>query len=120
MRRNWQIESYSAAQRLLPQLRARIDAAFAKVDVIAGPTLAVPPPIAGARQVELCGTLVPVVYAMLAETSTFNVSGHPALALPLPWLDHGIPVSLQIAAHRDSEHDLIALARRLEAMPSTS
>ncbi len=100
--------------------RGDIDRLFHHVDLIVGPTIAVPPPAVGARRVAFCGAEVPVVFALLAETCPFNVSGHPALAIPLPWHDHGIPISLQIAARRDREIDVIALARELQRMGSAS
>ena len=108
------------AQEWVSAARGDIDRAFMDVDLIVGPTIAVPPPAVGARRVDCGGTEVPVVFALLAETCPFNVSGHPALAMPLPWYEHGIPISLQIAARRDRDIDAIALARILQQMGTVS
>jgi len=109
-------QAIAAARRALHDARASIERAFAQADVIVGPTVAVVPPPAGARRVNLSGSNVPVVLALLAETCPFNVSGHPALAVPLATRAVGIPVSVQIAAHRDREADALALARVLAGM----
>lgn len=108
------------AREWISQARSDIDRAFRDVDLILGPTIPLPPPSVGARRVNFDGTDVPVVFALLAETCPFNVSGHPALAMPLPWHEHGIPISLQIAARRDREIDVIALARLLHGMGTVS
>jgi Asp-tRNA(Asn)/Glu-tRNA(Gln) amidotransferase A subunit family amidase len=110
----------AAARARLPAVRARIEAAMAGVDLLLGPTIAVLPPPIGARRVSFCGTDVPVVFALLAETCPFNIGGQPALSVPLPWIDHGIPVSLQIAAPHDGERAALALARKLEEMGSAA
>lgn len=102
------------ARHRLADIRARIAHSFDAVDVVLGPTIAVPPPPAGARRVSYAGGDVPVVLALLAETCTFNVSGNPALAMPLPWPgEAGIPVSLQIAARHGREDTAMGLARTL-------
>jgi Asp-tRNA(Asn)/Glu-tRNA(Gln) amidotransferase A subunit family amidase len=102
------------ARARLPVVRAEIEAAMAGIDLLLGPTIAVLPPQIGARRVSFCGADVPVVFALLAETCAFNISGHPALSVPLPWRDRGIPVSVQIAARHDGERATLALARKLE------
>ncbi len=111
-------EPASARQSLI-EMRAAIGRAFDAADVILGPTIAVPPPRVGARRVALEGEEVPVVFALLAETCPFNVSGHPALSLPLPWpAADGIPTALQIALPQDNELAAIDLARLLSTIPT--
>jgi Asp-tRNA(Asn)/Glu-tRNA(Gln) amidotransferase A subunit family amidase len=108
----------AAARAELPAQRAAVARAFDEADAIVGPALAVPPPRVGARRVRFGGIDVPVVMALLAETCPFNVSGNPALSLPLPWPSvDGIPVSLQIAVRHHGEAQALDLARRLAAMP---
>ena len=114
-------EVLQQARDQLPAARATIARAFDEADALVGPTIAVPPPRVGARRVPFCGFEAPVVFALLAETCPFNVSGNPALSLPLPWLgEGGIPVSLQVATRHDREADALALARTLTALSSTS
>lgn len=112
-------EEVAAARVELVAARANIDRIFEAADIVLGPTIAVPPPPVGARRVALCGADVPVVFALLAETCPFNIAGGPALAMPLPRLQAGIPISLQIAARRGRDLDTIALARVLAGMASS-
>ncbi len=102
------------ARHVLVDVRRYMAEQFAKVDAILGPTIAVEPPEVGARQVSMGGVDVPVVNALLAETCPFNVSGHPALSLPLA--SHttcGTPVALQIAVKADRERSALAFARTI-------
>ena len=51
-------------------------------------------------------------------TLPFNVTGQPAISLPLHWTDDGLPVGVQLAANMGHDALLLALARELEdAMP---
>jgi amidase len=45
----------------------------------------------------------------------FNLSGQPALSLPLAWSSSGLPIGVQLAGRRLSEVDLLRLAAQLEA-----
>jgi len=114
-------DAIDAARLDLTAARATIAHAFATVDAIVGPTMAVPPPLVGARKAALAGFEVPVVLALLAETCPFNVSGNPALSLPLPWLGAGgIPVSFQVAVQHRCELGALGLGRKLLEMSSAA
>ena len=48
----------------------------------------------------------------------FNLSGQPALSLPLAWSDDGLPIGMQFAGRRFEEATLLQLAGQLErALP---
>lgn len=100
------------ARQVLADVRRYMVEQFEGVDAILGPTIAVEPPVEGARQVRLGGVDVPVVNALLAEACPYNVSGHPALSMPLSaFTGCGTPIALQIAAKAGSERSALALAR---------
>jgi amidase len=44
----------------------------------------------------------------------FNLSGQPALSLPLTWSDGGLPIGMQLAGRRFDEATLLRLAGQLE------
>ncbi|MBG0827396.1 amidase [Planomonospora sp. ID67723] len=51
-------------------------------------------------------------------TMAFNVSGHPAISLPLGWSGNGLPIGVQLVAAYGREDLLLRVAARLEeAMP---
>ncbi len=49
-----------------------------------------------------------------AFTALFNVTGQPAISLPLHWSDDGLPVGVQLVAPFGREDLLIAVAAQLE------
>ena len=84
-------------------------------DILVTPTLAGPPPrighLAGAD-----GTRH--LIEILAFTSQFNLTGQPAISLPLHWSASGLPMGVQFVAAPFREDVLVRLASQLEeAMP---
>jgi amidase len=85
---------------------ARVDAALAGVDALVMPTLPiVPPTLIEAVDATACVPLTRLV-------RPFNLSGHPAITLPLRTQD-GLPVGLQLIGRRDEDAALCAVARRI-------
>jgi amidase len=50
-----------------------------------------------------------------AFTAVFNVTGQPAVSVPLHWTDDGLPVGTMLVGRPADEVTLVALAARLEA-----
>jgi amidase len=47
-------------------------------------------------------------------TAQFNVTGQPAISLPLHWSSDGLPIGIQFVARYGDESTLIRLATQLE------
>jgi amidase/aspartyl-tRNA(Asn)/glutamyl-tRNA(Gln) amidotransferase subunit A len=98
-----------------------LEDALTQVDVIATPTLTV----AGVRNGEWGRTVGPSniegrdVETTIGWTLTYplNMSGHPAISIPLGTID-GLPLGLQLIGRRWSDLDLMALAGSLETLLS--
>jgi amidase len=63
--------------------------------------------------VEVDGRKVPYFLATTAFTSPFNLTGHPAVVLPLAITKEGLPIGVQVLGRRWSEPALLALAKQL-------
>jgi aspartyl-tRNA(Asn)/glutamyl-tRNA(Gln) amidotransferase subunit A len=54
---------------------------------------------------------------MLRLTQLFNITGHPAISLPIP--TDGLPVGLQLVARRDQTERLLSIAAMCERVFAT-
>ncbi len=90
-------------------------------DVLLTPTSATLPPVAGAiLEAQHAAPDQPVldVIRSVCFTAFGNVTGLPAVNLPLHWSEDGLPVGVQLTAGPWQEASLIALSSQLEqAMP---
>jgi aspartyl-tRNA(Asn)/glutamyl-tRNA(Gln) amidotransferase subunit A len=109
-------EDYVRAQTLRARLAREVDAALAGVDVLALPTLGIPAPPIGAATVPVMGGDEPVRAAMLRCTQLFNMTGHPAIALPCGLTREGLPVSLQLVGRKGGTARLLAHALGVERL----
>jgi aspartyl-tRNA(Asn)/glutamyl-tRNA(Gln) amidotransferase subunit A len=107
---------YVKAQRLRAQLVERIDSAFGEADVLICPTMRVPAPRVGAREVPIGGKPFALHTAVTNLTLPFNLSGLPAICVPWSRSADGVPISLQIIGPRGEDWRVLAAARRLEAV----
>jgi aspartyl-tRNA(Asn)/glutamyl-tRNA(Gln) amidotransferase subunit A len=106
---------YLKARAARAALRAAVDAALADCDALVLPTLPIVAPLIGASDVIVdpdSGERLPVRTAMLRHTQLFNLTGHPAVSLPLR--TPGLPVGLQLVGHRDRTPRLLAVAATVE------
>lgn len=99
-------EAVAAAEKTRAAFIAGIDAVLGSVDVIALPTLSAPPPTIEAARAD------PTAVAATRNVRAFNLSGHPALAMPVGALD-GAPVSLQLVGPRGRDALVCAVAALL-------
>jgi len=85
-------------------------------DLLLTPTLAEPPPLLGEfdspPENPLHGLLRAA--ALVPFTPPFNVSGQPAISLPLHWNEDGLPIGVQLVAPYGREDVLLRVAAQLE------
>jgi amidase len=85
-------------------------------DLLLTPTMAVPPPPIGSFDYPPDQPLLPIAVAtpMAIFTSGLNMTGLPAISLPLHWTDDGLPIGSQLVAPYAREDVLIRVAAQLE------
>src|SRR5471032_1487520 len=99
----------AAAESVRARFTAEVDHALQSVDVIVLPTLpALPITLEAARN----GTSV---IAMSSLIRPFNLSGHPALSLPLPIAASPLRAGLQIVGRKGEDELVCAIAACFEA-----
>lgn len=106
---------YLQAQRLRRLLCQRMAAIFEGVDVLVLPALPVLPPKLGTRMVEAEGRVEPVQRALTRFTAPFNLTGLPAVCVPVATAEGGLPVAVQLVAGWGRELDALRAAIALEA-----
>ena len=96
-----------------------IDAFLSQYDLILTPTTAVPAQKIGALRLDQpYESYAAEAMNSSAFTSLFNISGHPAMSVPLHWTADGLPVGSHFVAAFGGEGRLLRLAAQLEqAMP---
>ena len=104
---------YLRAREARDSLIRAVDAALDACDALVLPTLPIVAPLHGAATVTMDnGETLTVRVAMLRLTQLFNVSGHPAISLPIPTA--GLPVGLQLVGRRGETEALLAVAATCE------
>jgi aspartyl-tRNA(Asn)/glutamyl-tRNA(Gln) amidotransferase subunit A len=106
-------EDYVRADRGRHVLRGEVDRALETCDALLLPTLAIPAPAIGASAVAVGDATESVRSITLRLTQLFNLTGHPALSLPMGATPSGLPCGLQMVAGRTEE--LLGLAAACEA-----
>jgi amidase len=91
----------------------RMHAWWNDFDVLVSPVIAVPPPPIGWLSDPELGT--ERLTSILQFTAQFNVSGQPAMSLPLHWSHDDLPIGVQFVGPIDDEALLIRLASQLES-----
>ncbi len=86
-------------------------------DLLVTPTTAVPPPKVGEMTPDPANPMDAFMRSgrLLPFLIPFNVTGQPAISLPLHWNDEGLPIGVQIVAAMGREDLLLRVASQLEA-----
>src|SRR5690606_27384729 len=102
------------ASRKVHETGRRLAAFHKKYDIILSPTLAQPPlPRSSFDYITKEGHL-DHVWDTCAYTPLYNVTGQPALTLPLSWTKDGLPIGVQFAARFGGEDILYQLGGQIE------
>ena len=90
--------------------------ALAPYDAVLTPTLAVPPlPVGAIRNDADPAADFEAQKAFTPWTSAWNVTGMPAVSLPLHWTPEGLPVGVMLGARPAEEELLLSLSAQVEA-----
>jgi aspartyl-tRNA(Asn)/glutamyl-tRNA(Gln) amidotransferase subunit A len=95
-------------------MRQEVDALLSSVDALVLPTLPVVAPTSGQTSVRVGDAEMLVRTAMLKHTQLFNITGHPAITLPIA--SHGLPVGLQLVGALDATPRLLDVAATCESV----
>jgi amidase len=107
---------YLTAVQNLQKVSRQIATSFEEFDVLLTPTLGEPPAPLGTFDSPpgepLAGLFRAASYVPF--TPLFNVTGQPAISLPLHWNEAGLPIGVQFVGRFGDEETLLSLAGQLE------
>ena len=107
-------EDYIRALRGKAIIATEVDRALHGIDVLVCPALSIPAPPIGAATMPVKGGNEAVRTLMLRCTQPFNVSGHPAIALPCGTTPAGLPIGLQLVGNKGRTPALVQAALAVE------
>jgi aspartyl-tRNA(Asn)/glutamyl-tRNA(Gln) amidotransferase subunit A len=116
-------EDYVRALHGRQLLTREVDAALRGRAALLLPALAIPAPKIGVATVRLAGVDEPIRNVMLRLTQLFNITGHPAIALPCGRTAvEGLPLGAQMVGARNDTGTLLRVAAAAEPYlgPGTS
>lgn len=107
---------YALALGAMQAATRRTAKAYLDVDVVLTPTLAdLPAPVGGLLDEDDPAADFEAQKRFTPFTSIWNVTGRPAVSLPLHWTADGLPVGVMLAGAPAGEWQLLELAAQLEA-----
>jgi amidase len=107
---------YVAAQLAAFQISRGLATFFEGCDVFLCPTLCSPPLLIGELDTmsKDLSHIAPILRRYMPATSMFNMSGQPAMSVPLAWNKAGLPLGMMFAGRFGDEATLFRLAAQLE------
>jgi amidase len=107
---------YVAAQLSAFRISRELATFFETCDVFLCPTLCAPPLRIGELNTmsQDLSHIPPILRRYMPATSMFNMSGQPAMSVPLAWNAAGLPLGMMFAARFGDEATLFRLAAQLE------
>ncbi len=114
---SWKATDYLAALDYLRQMARRLVATWSDLDILVTPTLAQPPlPIGGLapKGGEPAFQWLLNAAGWVPFTPVWNVTGQPAISLPLVQSPAGLPIGVQLVGPPAGEELLLSLSAQLE------
>jgi aspartyl-tRNA(Asn)/glutamyl-tRNA(Gln) amidotransferase subunit A len=96
-------------------LTSEVDSAIAGRDALVLPSIPIPAPKLGAATMDFGGNVQPIRNTMLRLTQLFNVTGHPAISIPMGATSAGLPMGLQLVGTAKQTDTLLHVARAVES-----
>ncbi len=108
---------YGAAVALVQTASRRVVAFTSGFDVVLSPTLALPPVPIGWQEEGVDGAIEQLMRNVVFTpfTAVANMTGLPAMSLPLHWTADGLPVGVQVLGPPAGEAVLFRLAAQIES-----
>ena len=105
---------YAALAALRQAARVELEATFG-FDAVLTPTLAQPPaPVGSLRNDADPAADFEAQKRFTPFTAPYNMSGQPAVTVPLHWNDAGLPIGIQLVGRPYGEATLLRIAAQLE------
>lgn len=98
---------YIAALKQKERYVREFERVFERIDVLATPTLPIPPRKIGVMEVRFGSFTEPIFNTMTRYTGIFNLAEVPAMSIPCGITSEGLPVGLQLVAALNREDQLI-------------
>ena len=113
--RTYTADQTYTARTAFDQGARSIDIFLQTYDLILSPVTAGPAPLLGTMSLDQpFEDYARVAMTASPFTAIFNMTGHPAMAVPLHWSEQGVPFGAQFAGRYGDEATLLALAAQLE------
>jgi Asp-tRNA(Asn)/Glu-tRNA(Gln) amidotransferase A subunit family amidase len=106
---------YVRALQLAHTFGRLVARAFQAYDVLITSTLGRPPPPVGWLRGGDPRGYIERLFEFMPNTQAFNITGQPAMSVPLAWSEDGLPIGVQFVGQAAGEGALFRLAAQLEA-----
>ncbi len=83
-------------------------------DILLTPTFTIPPPKLGSFSAKKVSRAIQLMNNMTTFTYVYNITGQPAMSVPLYWTADNIPIGVEFASPFGDEATLFRLAAQLE------
>ncbi len=101
---------YVRAQQIRALVRAEVDGALARRDVLLAPTTPIVATVLGQTEATLGDGMTDVRSALIRLTRPFNFSGHPACSVPCGFSAAGLPIGMQFVGRPFDEATVLRSA----------